>query len=152
VKTWVNRSDLSLYHKFGPNSGKDYPEVAKVLDGAPSANMVRVDESEEVIVSVAVPIKSMHAIQGALLLTTRGGDINEVAERQQLTIIKVFLAVTGVMVFLSLVLVSTNATHVCCTAYVGYWHQSRRASPKFSASQLYHLTPFRRSQIPVSMT
>jgi two-component system, OmpR family, sensor histidine kinase ChvG len=109
VKTWFNRGDLPLYQELGPNSGKDYPEVAQALSGVKASSMVRVDEYGEVIVSVAVPIQNFRAVRGALLLSTRGGDINEAVENERLAIIKVFLIATSVMVLLSVLLAGTIA-------------------------------------------
>jgi two-component system sensor histidine kinase ChvG len=109
VKTWLNRGDLPLYRELEPNAGKDYPEVAQALAGAKTSSMVRVDDRDEVIISVAVPVQSFLAVRGALLLSTRGGDINEAVENERLAIIKVFLIATGVMVLLSVLLAGTIA-------------------------------------------
>lgn len=108
-KTWLNRGDLPLYREVGPNSGKDYPEVAQALSETRPSSMVRVDEHGEVIVSVAVPVQSFRAVRGALLLVTRGGDINEAVENERLAFIKVFLIATIVMVLLSVLLAGTIA-------------------------------------------
>ncbi len=108
-KTWLNRGDLPLYRDLPPSAGKDYPEVAQALAGVRASSMVRVDEHGEVIVSVAVPVRSFHEVRGALLLSTRGGDINEAVEKERLAIIKVFLIATGVMVLVSVLLAGTIA-------------------------------------------
>src|SRR5262249_40889100 len=104
---WLNRGDLPAYYEVGPNAGKEYPEVAQALATAKPRSMVRVDEREEVIVSVAVPIRTFLAVRGVLLLSTRGADINEAVEKERLAIIKVFLIATGVMVLLSVLLAGT---------------------------------------------
>jgi two-component system sensor histidine kinase ChvG len=108
-KTWLNRGDLPLYREVARSSSKDYPEVAQALAEARPVSMVRVDEHGEVIVSVAVPVQNFLAVRGALLLTTRGGDINEAVENERLAIIKVFLIATSVMVLLSVLLAGTIA-------------------------------------------
>jgi two-component system sensor histidine kinase ChvG len=108
-KTWLNRGDLPLYRDLPASAGKDYPEVAQALAGVRASSMVRVDEHGEVIVSVAVPVRSFHEVRGALLLSTRGGDINEAVEKERLAIIKVFLIATGVMVLVSVLLAGTIA-------------------------------------------
>lgn len=109
VKTWLNRGDLPLYREIGPNAGMQYPEVAMALSEARPGSEVRVDEQGEVIVSVAVPVRNFRAVHGALLLSTRGGDINEAVENERLAIIKVFLIATSVMVLLSVLLAGTIA-------------------------------------------
>jgi two-component system sensor histidine kinase ChvG len=58
---------------------------------------------------VAVPVRSFHEVRGALLLSTRGGDINEAVEKERLAIIKMFLIATGVMVLVSVLLAGTIA-------------------------------------------
>ena len=108
-KTWLNRGDLPLFRMPGPNAVKDFSEVAQALAGERVSSMVRVDENSEVIVSVAVPVQNFRAIRGAMLLVTRGGDINEAVENERLAIIKVFLIATLVMVLLSVLLAGTIA-------------------------------------------
>jgi two-component system, OmpR family, sensor histidine kinase ChvG len=109
LKNWLNRGDLPLYREVGPNSGKDYVEVATALSTAEPSSAVRVDEHGEVIVSVAVPVQSFRAVRGALLLSTRGGDINDAVENERLAIMKIFLIAASVMVLLSVLLAGTIA-------------------------------------------
>jgi two-component system sensor histidine kinase ChvG len=106
--TWVGRGDLPLYHEFGPDAGKDYPEVAAALLGQ-KGSMVRVNDLGEVIVSVAVPVQRFRAVRGALLLSTQGGDIDQAVEAERLQIFKLFMILLGVMVVLSLLLAGTIA-------------------------------------------
>ena len=108
-KKWLNRGDLPIFHEPGRNAVKDFPEVAQALAGVSANSMVRVDEKGEVIVSVAVPVQNFRAVRGALLLITRGGDINEAVENERLAIIKVFLIAIIVMVVLSVLLAGTIA-------------------------------------------
>ena len=111
TQAWFNWGDLPRYHELGSNAGKDYPEVANVLAGARYSSTVRVDERGELIMSAALPVQRGRELRGALLLTTSGADINELIEKQQLTIIKLFLIVTVVMLVLSLMLGSSIARH-----------------------------------------
>jgi two-component system, OmpR family, sensor histidine kinase ChvG len=109
IKTWLNRGELPLYREVGPNAGLEYAEVATALAESRPASEVRVDAYGEVIVSVAVPIQGFRAVHGVLLLSTRGGDINEAVENERLAIIKVFVIATSVMVVLSVLLAGTIA-------------------------------------------
>jgi two-component system sensor histidine kinase ChvG len=109
VLAWFGRGDLPRYHELGPAAGKDYPEVAQALDGAKSAYMVRVNDRNEVIVSVAVPVQRFRAVRGALLLSTQGGDINQAVEAERLQIVKLFGILLVVMVVLSTGLARTIA-------------------------------------------
>ena len=108
-RSWIGRGDLPRYQELGPDAGKDYPEVAQSLDGAKSAYMVRVNDRNEVIVSVAVPVQRFRAVRGALLLSTQGGDINNAVEAERLQIVKLFGIMLVVMVVLSLFLARTIA-------------------------------------------
>ena len=74
--TWLGRGDLPLYRELGPENGRGYPEVAQALAGQ-KASMVRVNDRGEVIVSVAVPVQRFRAVRGALMLSTQGGDIDD---------------------------------------------------------------------------
>ncbi|HYH71492.1 MAG TPA: stimulus-sensing domain-containing protein, partial [Methyloceanibacter sp.] len=72
VKSHVGQSDLPLYTEIGGENGKAYPEVASALTGT-AIPIVRVNDKDELVVSVAVPIQRMRAVLGVLLLSTRGG-------------------------------------------------------------------------------
>ena len=82
---WFGRGDLPLYRELGPENGMGYPEVAQALDGQ-KASMVRVNERGEVIVSVAVPVQRFRAVRGALMLSTQGGDIDDMVAAERLQI------------------------------------------------------------------
>ncbi len=109
IRTWLGRGDLPLYKELGPGNGRDYAEVAQALAGQKAASMVRINDRAEVIVSVAVPVQRFRAVRGALLLSTQGGDIDQIVEAERLAIFKVFLVAAGVMVVLSMLLASTIA-------------------------------------------
>jgi two-component system, OmpR family, sensor histidine kinase ChvG len=108
VRTWLNRGDLPLYRELGPENGKGYNEVARALDGI-EGSMVRINARGEVIVSVAVPVQHFRAVNGALLLSTQGGDIDQMVTAERLAILKVFAVAAVVMIVLSLLLASTIA-------------------------------------------
>jgi two-component system, OmpR family, sensor histidine kinase ChvG len=108
VRRWFSRGDLPPYLELPPDKGKGYPEVVQALGGS-SASMVRLNERGEVVVSVAVPVQRFRAVRGVLMLTTRGGDIDDMVESERLSIFKVFLIAAAVMVVLSMLLASTVA-------------------------------------------
>jgi len=108
VRRWFSRGDLPPYLELPPDKGKGYPEVVQALGGS-SASMVRLNERGEVVVSVAVPVQRFRAVRGVLMLTTRGGDIDDMVEAERFSIFKVFLIAAGVMVVLSMLLASTVA-------------------------------------------
>jgi len=111
VQGWIGRGELPLYKEFGPQSGKEYPEVASAALGQ-KASAVRVDERGRVVVSVAVPIQRFRAILGELLLSTQGGEIDAAVEAERFVIVSVFLVAAVVMVLLSILLAGTIADPV----------------------------------------
>jgi two-component system sensor histidine kinase ChvG len=108
VRTWLNRGDLPLYRELGPENGKGYNEVSRALDGI-KGSMVRINDRGEVIVSVAVPVQHFRAVNGVLLLSTQGGDIDQMVTAERLAILKIFAVAAVVMIVLSLLLASTIA-------------------------------------------
>jgi two-component system sensor histidine kinase ChvG len=108
IRTWLNRGDLPLYRELGPENGKGYNEVARALGGI-KGSMVRINDRGEVIVSVAVPVQHFRAVNGVLLLSTQGGDIDQMVTAERLAILKIFAVAAVVMIVLSLLLASTIA-------------------------------------------
>ena len=108
IRTWLNRGDLPLYKELGPENGKGYEEVANALKGQ-KRSMVRVNSRGEVIVSVAVPVLRSRAINGVLMLSTQGDDIDQMVTAERLAILKVGGVASAVMIVLSLLLASTIA-------------------------------------------
>src|SRR6266853_3594277 len=101
IRKWLGRGDLPPYREIGPENGRGYPEVAQALDGE-KASVVRINDRGEVIVLVAVPIQRLRTVRGALLLSTQGGDLDQIVEAQRLAILKVFLVAAAIMSVLSM--------------------------------------------------
>ena len=108
IRTWLNRGDLPLYKELGPENGNGYEEVANALKGQ-KRSMVRVNSRGEVIVAVAVPVLRSRAINGVLMLSTQGDDIDQMVTAERLAILKVGGVASAVMIVLSLLLASTIA-------------------------------------------
>lgn len=108
VKTRMRRYDLPLYRDIGGENGKAYPEVVAALAGT-SVPIVRVNDKGELVVSVAVPIQRMRAVLGVLLLSTRGGDIDNIVAAERWGIVRVSLFAAAVTVVLSVILANTIA-------------------------------------------
>jgi len=108
VKTRLNQYDLPLYTEIGGANGKAYPEVATALTGT-SVPIVRVNDKGEFVVSVAVPIQRMRAVLGVLLLSTRGGDIDNIVAAERWGIVRVSLFAAAVTIVLSVILANTIA-------------------------------------------
>ena len=95
-------SRLEPYFEAG-DDGRVYGEVTTAL-GGDSASAERVDEQNKLVLSVAVPIQRFKAIYGVLLVSTEGGDIDDILREERATLIQVFLVAVAVMVVSSLFL------------------------------------------------
>ena len=108
VKGRFGTSEAAHTEEFAGRSGKNFPEVAAALGGT-MQNIVRVNAHGDTIISVAVPIQSGRMVQGALLLSTLGGDIDSVIASERWAIIRIFLLSAAIMFLLSLFLAGTIA-------------------------------------------
>jgi two-component system sensor histidine kinase ChvG len=87
--------DLPPYPEIGLENGRGYSEVAQSLDGQ-KASAVRVNDRDELIALVAVPLQRLRAVRGALLLST-GGGINEMISGQFISALKVSIYVLAMV-------------------------------------------------------
>jgi two-component system sensor histidine kinase ChvG len=87
-----------LQKEYGLDNGKEFPEVTASLAGA-SVSVVRVNDRNEIIVSVAVPIQRFRAVLGALVLSTNGGEIDAVLRNERRIVLLTF-AVAGLVTIL----------------------------------------------------
>jgi len=108
VTARMQPSGLPTYRDIGGANGKNYPEVAAALTGTP-VPVVSKNDKGELIVSVAVPVQRMRAVLGVLLLSTRGGDIDNIVAAERWGIVRVSLFAAAVTVVLSLILANTIA-------------------------------------------
>ena len=108
IGRWLARGSRPLYQDIGPENGNEYREVETALQGEPSSG-VYVNDRSQVVVLVAVPIQSPHSVRGALLLSTQGGDIDQLVQGERLAILKVFLIAAAIISVLSMLLASTIA-------------------------------------------
>ncbi len=107
LKTEFWTPDLPIYKDLGPE-GKAYDEVRVALAGS-VAPIIRVTESGETVISIAVPIQRDQLTLGALLLTAQGSDIDEMIAKDRLQIVEVAGLVAFVTAVLSLLLAGTIA-------------------------------------------
>ena len=99
---------MPLYTEIGGANGLAYPEVATALTGT-SVPIVRINDKGEMVVSVAVPIQRMRAVLGVLLLSTRGGDIDNIVAAERWGIVRVSLFAAAITIVLSVILANTIA-------------------------------------------
>jgi two-component system sensor histidine kinase ChvG len=93
---------LQPYFEAG-NDGRVYAEVNAALSGE-TATAERVDERNRMVLSVAAPIQRFKAIYGVLMVSTEGGDIDDIIREERLTLIEVFAVALIVMLLSSLYL------------------------------------------------
>ncbi|WP_281261771.1 stimulus-sensing domain-containing protein [Breoghania corrubedonensis] len=138
IKLWLRRGDLPLYEEAGGGSGRSYPEVVAALGGSP-ASIVRVSEKGELIVSVAVPVQRFRAVLGALLLSTQGGDIDDIVAAERWAILRVFLVAAIVTTVLAVLVAGTIAGPVrrlaAAAERVRRGVDSRQEIPEFAGRQ-----------------
>src|SRR5665213_361236 len=108
INVWLSSRDLPLYKELGAANGRGYSEVVSALGGE-ATRIVRINDKGELIVSVAVPIQRYRSVHGALLLSTQGGDIDNIVYAERLAIVRVFVVAAFVNVLLSVLLAGTIA-------------------------------------------
>ncbi len=96
---------LEPYYEGG-SDGRVYHEVQSALAGE-SASAERVDFQNKLVLSVAVPVQRVKGVFGALLITTEGGDIDNIVRQERATLFQVVLVAFGVMLLTSLYLAGT---------------------------------------------
>lgn len=102
------RIGVPINEEPNPVAGRSLPEVQKALDNE-SSSIVRLNQRGQTIVSVAVPVVRFRTVQGALLLSTQGGDIDEIIASERWAIVEIFLVAAAVMLILSILLARTIA-------------------------------------------
>jgi two-component system sensor histidine kinase ChvG len=95
-------ANLEPYFEAGQN-GRVYSEVNRALNGE-TASSVRVNEQDELVLSVAVPIKRFQTIYGVLMLTTESGDIDGILKAERTALFEVFFVAFAALLFSSLYL------------------------------------------------
>ena len=121
VKEWFKRlydgimgvrpfARLAPYYEAGDN-GRAYHEVDSALAGV-TDSAERVDDQNRLVLSVAVPVRGLAEIYGALLVSTQGGDIDDILRAERFTLFEVVLVAFLVMLVTSLYLAGTIAEPV----------------------------------------
>ena len=93
---------LDPYFEGGSN-GRVYREVNAALSGDISS-AERINPQNKLVLSVAAPVQRFQAVYGALLVSTEGGDIDDVLREERATLLEVFVVAIGVMFVSSLFL------------------------------------------------
>ncbi|MFM9939889.1 MAG: stimulus-sensing domain-containing protein [Hyphomicrobiaceae bacterium] len=96
---WFDGSDLPVYREIGSANGNSYFEVRQALAGITPNPMLLLNEKGAQIVSLAVPIQRRNNTQGALLLSTPPGQIDNIlaAERRVIYALALMAMLTTLM-------------------------------------------------------
>jgi two-component system, OmpR family, sensor histidine kinase ChvG len=86
IQAYFDGSELPLYHEIGAANGNAYAEVRQALQGRVPQPMLLINEDGMQIVSLAVPILRRNATLGALLLSTRPGEVDGILSKERLII------------------------------------------------------------------
>ena len=106
--TWAFTYDYPLQSEYGLDNGREFPEVAAALNGA-AVSVVRLNDRRQIIVLVTVPVQRFRAVLGALVLSTTGGEIDDVLKAERRVVFMTFGFVALVTILLSVLLASTIA-------------------------------------------
>jgi two-component system, OmpR family, sensor histidine kinase ChvG len=138
IERLFQRTDLAVYQEQPGGNGAVYQEVMEALTGSPST-VVRISEQGELIVSVAVPIQRFRGVLGVLMLSTQGGDIDNIVSGERKAIFRVFGVAALVTAILSMLLASTIASPLrrlaAAAVRVRRGVKSREEIPDFSDRQ-----------------
>jgi len=105
--SWLIRRQMPVYLEIEGANGKAYPEVRVALSGGQSTAMVLVTDKGEQIVSVATPIHYRGSVQGALLLSTRPGVIDDVLQEERNLVLGLALTALAATLIASVLLYRT---------------------------------------------
>jgi two-component system sensor histidine kinase ChvG len=106
---WLQRGQIPVYREIEGANGRSYPEVAAALQGGHSTAILLITELGQQIVSVATPIIYKGEVQGALLLSTRPGVIDEVLQTERNYLLGLAVTALAATLIASLLLYRTIA-------------------------------------------
>lgn len=117
--------DLPRYREAPGADGSFYPEVTSALLGTKD-QAVRANSVGRVIVSVAVPIQRLQMVQGALLLSSEGPEIELMLRRERLQIAQMFVVALVVSVGLSILISGAIVRPIRHLAKAAQWAKLQR--------------------------
>ena len=109
---WIDSSDLPVYREIGNANGNNYTEVRQALRGSGPPPMLLINDDGKQIVSLAVPIQRKNLTLGAVLLSTKPGDIEKILANERWIILYLALMALAATVMTSMLLDHTIASPV----------------------------------------
>jgi two-component system sensor histidine kinase ChvG len=107
IESFVHGDNLPTFKASDLGSGKIFPEVKAALEQGNRTTIVRVNELGEIVLGTAIPIHREGNVLGALLLMTRGGEIDGLLAKERWALMRLWLFVLIVTVAFSLLLGGT---------------------------------------------
>ena len=108
VQDYFKNTNIPVYVDLGKANGNGYIEVKTALTGI-QTTISRVNEKGQTIVSVATPIKRGQSVLGALLISTKGVEIDNAVSSAREAITQVALIALIVVLISSMYLAGTIA-------------------------------------------
>ncbi len=105
---WLFGRDYPVHEEYGLDNNQGRSEISAALNGA-TVSVVRLNPRHEIIVLVAVPVQRFHAVLGALVLSSKGGEIDDVLRGERRIVYMTFAFTALVALLLSTLLASTIA-------------------------------------------
>ena len=93
------RDNYPLYREGRNLSALDFPSVQNALKGEPASLVMR-DRKGQLVLGVAVPIRNLRVVRGALLVTASGEQVERDIAQVQYTFFQVFLGILLVTIVL----------------------------------------------------
>ena len=109
---WIDHSDLPIYREIGNANGNNYFEVRQALRGSAPPPMLLINDDGKQIVPLAVPIQRKNSTLGALLLSTKPGDIEKILANERWIILYLAMMALAATLLTSMLLDHTIASPV----------------------------------------
>jgi two-component system sensor histidine kinase ChvG len=100
---WAPSRNYPRYVEVLGGSGLIYDEFNVARRGQ-AASALRLNDSDELIITVAVPVQRYQLVLGVLLLSTEGGDIDEVLRAERLMLLQLSVIAILILVLSSIYL------------------------------------------------
>lgn len=109
VSSLSGHEDYPVYAERPIRDGRDFTEVARALGGDPAVGVRKFQDSGQLLVSAAVPVRRYKQVLGALLLTKDDREIDEAVHKVQLAVLQAAGVAFGVTILLSIYLAGAIA-------------------------------------------
>ena len=96
IADWLTPADrYPLYNEKTIQKANDYSAVMKALDGEPASLIMR-NRKNEMIIGVAVPIRHLRVVRGALFVTASGEAVERDIRAVEHTFLLIFLGIMAI--------------------------------------------------------